>query len=65
MKKPLSDKQYAVKFGGKICPNCGGQRIICFNYPKHGMHCFSCYAEWEEMYLLCGYRNLRVKEENK
>ncbi len=60
--KPMSDKQYAVKFGGKICPACKSKRTQCYDYPTHRMECLNCYAIWEEMYMLIGYRELKVKE---
>ncbi len=65
MLKPISDKQYAVKFGGKVCPNCKSKHIQCYNYDNHFMECLDCGAIWEEMYMLCGYRNLKVKEEKE
>ena len=65
MKKPMSDKQYAIKYQGKVCPNCKSKRTQCYHFPTHSMECLNCYAIWEEMYMLCGYRNLEVKEEKK
>ena len=63
MSKPISDKIYAVKYGGKLCPNCKSERIQCYEFPTHRMECLNCYAIWEEMYMLVGYRELKVKEE--
>ncbi len=61
--KPMSDKQYAVKYGGRICPKCKSSRVQCYDFPTHSMECLNCYAIWKEMYMLCGYRNLQVKDE--
>lgn len=67
----LTPKEYVDKAGTK-CPNCHSGRITVQdrNYNGYNLYqqfcwCKNCKASWTEEYLLSGYTDLELPEEEQ
>lgn len=64
---PLSDKQYREASGG-VCPYCGSENIeggsidIQGKTAQQEVSCLECGAEWNDVYHLAGYNDLKDED---